>query len=420
MAKKPVSPFRQAALDRLSSPEQLDQLLEVTRPRAWVALLGLWMLIGVALAWSIFGRLPVTITGTGILLSSAGLRDVEAQGSGIVQSLTVREGDLVEKGALIAQISQPKLEQDVAQAADRRRMLLDEKQSRQRYLNTNTALETERLVAERGDLDRRLLAARERSTYLERRLASEREARTLGLLTEADVQATVQTLESLRADVAGLTQEQQNNALKRLVMDNNSTETIGAVEDRIRDADRDMAARQLALTQASRVISPYRGYVREIRSNVGQLATAGQALLSIELAGVPVQAVVFVSTEGKSIERGMDARISPVTVRQEEFGYMLGKVTSVSTQPVTIAGMTRTLGNDILVQQIAAQGAPFLVEISLVPDTSTVSGFKWSSRQGPPQQVGSGTSITVSVVVSRRRPISLLLPLLRSAFGTAA
>lgn len=81
----------------------------------------------------------------------------------------------------------------------------------------------------------------------------------------------------------------------------------------------------------------------------------------------------------------MDACISPVTVRQEEFGYMLGKVTSVSTQPVTIAGMTRTLGNDILVQQIAAQGAPFLVEISLVPDTSTVSGFKWSSRQGPPQ-----------------------------------
>ncbi len=420
MAKTPVSPFRQAALDRLSSPEQLDQLLEVTRPRAWVALLGLWMLIGVALAWSVFGRLPVTITGTGILLSAAGLRDVEALGSGIVQTLTAREGDLVEQGTLIAQISQPKLEQDVAQADERRRALLDEKRSSERFVNTNATLETERLVAERRDLDRRLLATRERIKYLEGRVASEREARVLGLLTEADVQSTVQSLEEVRANVAGLEQEQQNNAMRRLVLTNTGTETIGAIDDRIRDAERELEARRLALTQASRVVSPYRGYVREIRSNVGQLATAGQALLSIELAGVPVHAVVFVSTEGKRIERGMDARISPVTVRQEEFGYMLGIVTSVSTQPVTIAGMTRTLGNDILVQQIAARGAPFLVEISLVPDTATASGFQWSSRRGPPLQVGSGTSISVSVVVARRRPISLLLPMLRSAFGMAA
>jgi len=30
--------FRQAALDRLSSPEQLDRLMQVTLPTGWIAL----------------------------------------------------------------------------------------------------------------------------------------------------------------------------------------------------------------------------------------------------------------------------------------------------------------------------------------------------------------------------------------------
>ena len=417
---KQTSPFRQAALDRLSSPDQLDQLLEVTRPRTWIALAGVWLLIAVALGWSVFGRVPVTITGTGILLSAAGLREVESQGSGVVRTMAVATGDLVDVGALIAEISEPRLEQQRTQAADRLRLLREEKVARQRYLGENTSLETQRLDAERQDVERKLIAQKERITFLESRVKAEREARGLGLVTETSVQNNVAALETGRGEAAALDVELQNNALRRLLLTNRNTETVGQLDDRVREAEREVAARTLEITQATRVISPYRGYVREIRRGVGQLATAGQALVSIELAGVPVQALVFVTSEGKRIERGMDARVSPVTVRQEEYGYMLGSVSAVSTQPVTLAGMTRTLGNDILVQQLAARGASYLVEINLTRDSSTSSGFKWSSRQGPPLVVGSGTSIEVAVVVARRRPISLLLPMLRSAFGGAA
>lgn len=419
MAKK-TSPFRQAALDRLSNPEQLDQLLEVTRPKAWIALAGLWLLIGVALAWSIFGRIPVTISGTGILLSEAGVREVEALGSGVIQTLSVREGELVEQGRLIAQISQPRLEQEVAQAADRLQLLRNERKSRQSFLSNNTRLETQRLAAERQDIERRLVVLRERTLYLETRVKAERDARALGLVTEASVQNSVQQLESGRSEVASLELELKNNSLAQLLVTNRNTETIEEVDNRIREAERALDALRLTLGQASSVRSPYRGYVREIRTNIGQLTTAGQPIVSIELAGVPLHALVFVSNEGKRIEKDMDARITPVTVRQEEFGYMLGRVQAVSTQPVTMAGMTRTLGNDILVQQIAARGASFLVEVALLPDSATTSGFKWSSRLGPPMQIGSGTSVAVSVVISRHRPITLLLPFIRSMFGVSA
>ncbi|MBC8088205.1 MAG: NHLP bacteriocin system secretion protein, partial [Phycisphaerae bacterium] len=300
MAK--ASPFRQAALDRLSNPEQLDQLLEVTRPKAWIALAGIWLLIAVALAWSIFGRIPVTISGTGILLSEAGVREVEALGSGVIQTLSVREGQLIEQGTLIAQISQPRREQEVAQAADRLQLLRDERKSRQSFLSTNTTLETQRHQAGRQDIERRLTVLRDRNAYLETRVKAERDARALGLVTESSVQASVQELERGRSEVASLELELKNNALAELLVTNRNTETIEEVEDRIREAERALAALRLTLGQESSVRSPYRGYVREIRTNIGQLTSAGQPIVSIELAGVPLHALVFVSNEGKRIE----------------------------------------------------------------------------------------------------------------------
>ena len=55
--------FRKVALDRLSSPEQLDQLMEVTTPHGWLALAGAGLLLGVAVVWSTTGTLPERVSG---------------------------------------------------------------------------------------------------------------------------------------------------------------------------------------------------------------------------------------------------------------------------------------------------------------------------------------------------------------------
>ena len=89
--------FRQAALDRLSSPEQLDRLMQVTLPSGWFALAGVWMAVGVTILWSIFGSIPTTVSGSGIIMSSGGIREVEVLGSGVVEQLAVAEGDLVDE-----------------------------------------------------------------------------------------------------------------------------------------------------------------------------------------------------------------------------------------------------------------------------------------------------------------------------------
>ena len=60
--------FRKEALERLQSPDQLDQLLFVVKPQAWLLLAVVTLLCSVAVAWSILGRIPITINGAGALI----------------------------------------------------------------------------------------------------------------------------------------------------------------------------------------------------------------------------------------------------------------------------------------------------------------------------------------------------------------
>ena len=64
--QKPI--FRQAALERLSSPEQLDQLMQVTTPKGWLALIALTGLLVMVVIFGFVARIPITVTGQCILL----------------------------------------------------------------------------------------------------------------------------------------------------------------------------------------------------------------------------------------------------------------------------------------------------------------------------------------------------------------
>jgi len=60
--------FRKAALEKAASPEQLDQLMQVTTPKGWLALLGLAGLLLAALLWSLFASVQLTAPGRGMLV----------------------------------------------------------------------------------------------------------------------------------------------------------------------------------------------------------------------------------------------------------------------------------------------------------------------------------------------------------------
>ena len=101
--------FRKVALERLSSPEQLDQLVQVTDPRGWLSLTGLGALLLAALVWGVWGTIPTQAHGEGILLRQGGVSDLVSPANGQVAEVLVSVGDVIAKGQPVARIRQDSL-----------------------------------------------------------------------------------------------------------------------------------------------------------------------------------------------------------------------------------------------------------------------------------------------------------------------
>jgi len=106
--------FRQEALDRLRSPEQLDQLFRPTTPVAWVALASVLLLIGAALIWSVFGVMANKVNGMGMIIDAGGLVNISHNASGRLGELRVKVGDRVHQNQVVAVLEQPALEAQLA------------------------------------------------------------------------------------------------------------------------------------------------------------------------------------------------------------------------------------------------------------------------------------------------------------------
>src|SRR5438067_1682615 len=99
--------FRRVAMERLSSPERLDLLLQVTQPRSWVALVTICAIVVLAAVWSIVGQVPTAITGRGLMVDEEGVLRVTAPLAGEVAEMRVRAGQVVREGDVVATIRTP-------------------------------------------------------------------------------------------------------------------------------------------------------------------------------------------------------------------------------------------------------------------------------------------------------------------------
>jgi len=107
MAKKQI--FRQEALGKLSSPEQLDQAITITDSRGWLVLAVFTIIIIVSTWWIIRGTIPVTITGEGILLKGGGMHEIISIISGSIIEFNIKTGDIVEKDEVMVKLVNPQI-----------------------------------------------------------------------------------------------------------------------------------------------------------------------------------------------------------------------------------------------------------------------------------------------------------------------
>ncbi|HEY8019623.1 MAG TPA: NHLP bacteriocin system secretion protein [Thermoanaerobaculia bacterium] len=410
--------FRKVALERLSSPEQLDQLLQVTDAKGWLALIAAATLLATALGWGIFGSVPTEAAGTGILIRQGGVSDLVSAGSGQVAEVLVRVGDTLKKGDIVAHIRQEAL---LRQIRDTRAKLADQRSAYQEMLRSaeeQKRLGKRDLEQQRANLERSIAALVKNVALLEERVAAEDKLLQDGLITKQAALTTQQSLNTARDQLASQRLEANGLELKRLTSEQQLDQQLETRRTTIQDLEIQLHEANAKLSEDVAVVSPFAGRVLEQMVDRGDVINPGTPILSVEVQSEELMAVLFVpASAGKQVQAGMPARISPSTVKKEEYGYMVGRVTWVAAFPSTTRGMVRLLGNEALVTKLMQEGPPIQVNVALAAGARTPSGYRWSSSTGPPGKISSGTLADGSVVVRQDRPLSLVLPTLREKLG---
>ena len=433
--------FRKVSLDKLSSPEQLDKLITVTTPKAWLSLLAIGFILVAAVIWGIFGSIPTKINGQGILIKGGGIFNVVHSDTGQVTDIRVAAGDRVRAGDVVARIDQPELIIKINDEKTRLEQL--------KNLKNHNGSEGENLPAELYEFSDSLNQARsylaiqeaEFQGNIKKAGISLEQARTrennqrdrvekltqllnAGAVSRDEYLQAEKDLELCQLDVRDATvalEQLTASYSANIEKDRNSLSLLeGELSTMITDSTEKIKRLQDQIDSSSSIVSQISGRVLEVKVNRGDVVQPGKSLVSLEREGktVMLEVVMYVPAEdGKKIVPGMEAQVSPTTVKKEEHGYMLGKVVSVSEYPSTMQGMMLVLGNEQLAARLAGQGAPLEVRINVIADEATVSGYKWSSSQGPPLKINSGTLCTGSVTVSEERPISMVIPILKKTLS---
>lgn len=410
--------FRKVALERLSSPEQLDQLVQITNPRGWLALGALGAILVAALGWSIWGSIPAEATGEGILIRQGGVSDLVTAANGQVEEILVNVGDVIAKGQPVARIRQ---DATVRQIRDNQARLTDLQADYSETLNTSEQqkrLRVRDLAQQRANLERSIAMLEKDLELLRERIEAERRLLDDGLITKQAFLATQQTLNAKGDELAGQRLQLDGLDLQRLEADQQLDQQLTAKRTAIRDLELSLRELNAKLSENVNVVASHSGRVLEILAGRGDVVNPGNPILSIEVVSEELVAVLFVpASSGKQVQAGMRVRVSPGTVKKEEYGGILGRVTWVAEFPSSARGMIRLLGNEALVTRLMAEGPPIQVDVSLERDPATPTGFHWSSSQGPAVKISSGTLAEGSVIVREDRPISLLIPTIREKLG---
>lgn len=371
-----MSLFRKNALDALNSPEQLDQPLQLLRPSYWTLLLALLGFSTSLLLWSIFGRLPVRISGQGLLIRADSVQRIQSETAGRVQQLMARVGDCVAQGAPLAQL-------------------------------TSVQQELERQKA---------------SSQLQLLIAQDSREDQLAALREAELQEQVARVQALARSGAisrdDLSQRQQQLSSARVELEGRNSQR----QQQIQEQRNQMRVLDQAMQRTAIVRAPRAGCVIDRQVKLGEVAQPGSTLFELESTGgsAALQSLAFFAPgDGKRLRSGQRVQITPATTKAQRHGGIEGTIVSVRPLPVSEEAVISRLGNPAWIKTIKPQADGPLIEVltSLRTNPRTPSGYDWGGGQGPDLQLSAGTPTSVRVLVEERRPISYVIPLLRDLSG---
>ena len=413
--------FREKALRRLETPEQLDRTLTIIRPMSWLALTVLGIAAAAVLVWAVYGQVSTYVQASGIFINRGSkIVDVAPFSPGILTKIFYDVGDEVKEGQIIATIANEETTErfhnslvvvkEREEALERQRSIVDKK----------ILLEKKNFKSQMEQLQQLEASSLKLFEEARHRFEEHRQLFDDQIITRATFSHSQQELNRTRREWFDVINRQENLKFKHLHNMNELEESIFDAETGVAAAKR-QASEFRAQLDAHNIHAPAPGRVSELKAVAGAVLRPGQAVLSIELAGAELDMLIYIPpVDGKRVKQSMKALVSPVTARREEYGVILGAVSSISDFPVTQEGIVAVLNNRELARTFMQGGAPFEGHVKLETDSSHPSGFAWTSPKATDVVLSSGTLANIEIVVESKPPIALVVPLIKKMLGLTA
>jgi len=420
--REPVQPQDQQTHPRedepIRSPEGLDYLIKVTPPKAWI---GLWTILGLLFfifLWLIFGSIPIKVVGKGLVINREGLFDVTALSDGAVKNIYVKLRQAVKKGDLIAELYDPQLDFKITAAEIRERSLADELERLKKQIALEGGYQKRALESEKAAKEFTIKTLESRIGDLKDELGRKERLHKEGLLALTQVRQVQEQLYEVEVNL-----ETTKANLATVV--SNLEKTYRFEELKTKEDDWTKAKQELGLLLVSqeyeKIYSPYDGDVLGLLVNIGDVVSKGTPLVWFEHALNPenkehshlIYGFVPIE-EGKRIQKGTRVDVELSNVNTQEYGALMGRVVEVSPFAVSPETVTKTIHNAGLASYLTGgEKATVMIVIQPEIDPNTYSGYRWTSGNGPPLKISTGTTGTIKAIVERIRPLYYLIPIWR-------
>ncbi|EOC0033528.1 HlyD family efflux transporter periplasmic adaptor subunit [Cronobacter sakazakii] len=318
-------------MSQLTMQEELARQGRFYSSVIWLTLAALVLFF----VWAWFATLDEVTVGTGKITPSSRAQVIESLDGGIVNALMVHEGDVVERGQMLARLDPTRFQSNFGEAAARARALRASSERLRSELTGETLQFSEESMREPA------LVARERQLYESRRRnlneTLENLQKTYNLVM-AELRMTQPLVaKGAASEVEVIRLQRQAAELKGKMDDARNQFAVRAREEQVKNnADLDaqlqvMAGKADQLDRAT-LFSPVRGVVKDIQvTTVGGVLQPGGKLMEI----VPLEDQLLVETRINPrdiayIRPGLPATVKITAYDSSIYGDLKGEVEMVS------------------------------------------------------------------------------------------
>ena len=288
---------------------------------------------------------------TGVLAPAQGVAKILAQQAGIVEAVHAREGEPVEKDAVLVVVGDGRATramEDIGSAVatrldERRRALLQQREHAVAAMRTEQAGLGERmagLARELEQIDVEIAAQAKRATIAAEGVGRARRLEGIGFLSpsaldrEREAALDQQSrLESVRRSRLALVRELASVEFEADTARSRSRAQLAAIDVQRASIDQERLERDLQYHAA--IVAPASGIVATVLAEKGQMVTAGMPLATIIPANAVLEGQLYLPSRSIGFVRaGQEVLLRYLAYPHQKFGMHRASVVAVSRNPM--------------------------------------------------------------------------------------